>query len=238
VTRCPEHPDHAWLRVLSAALVGLVLAVSVGACTPDESAPVPTPTYAGPLTATPGALSPTEPFPNEFEDREEVQVIRQTSILLDWSALMDTCDSELFIALIDPEFASTCDNAWQRNGPNSSARIGPIGFTPIDITTNADGTTEVTVCDYHPSNIYIDPETLTVKEGAAVLRKGITVITLTAVTTAERAQVEALGLEPSNFRVRNEYYQSERFTDEQCEDVQVLTQIFVDWPDTFAYQQE
>jgi hypothetical protein len=152
---------------------------------------------------------------------------------------MGTCDSDLYTALIDPEFDSPCSRAQGIGSGSLSAswRIGPVPYTPIDVTALEDGTTQVTVCAYHPSNIYINPETRAVQEGSTVLDDGIVVYTLTEVTESERAQALALGVTPPDLRVRSIAYQSTRFTDEQCTDVPVIPRIFVDWQETYAFQQ-
>jgi hypothetical protein len=205
-------------RALAALTLAAVLVLT--ACTNDTTAD-PTPT--GPLYPV-ADITPLEPALDTtapFEDHPAVQIMRTTSMVGAWAALIDTREFAQFTQYFDPA------RGLDRRPPQDSYRwvaTGPAPRVIVSVTDNPDGSTMVRYCSYTTDEVSKD--TGEPREYDGTSRQGLLVdTTLSPLTEAEIARLTDLGLDPPALWVRDNH----PFYGVDCDPSAATVQHFTDW---------
>jgi hypothetical protein len=227
---------RAWHGAVAAlgVVVGLIVLAYVRG--PGEPSAVPSPSLTTPApepspTALPVAriadLVPAEPAPNEWEDSEAVQTIRERSAAFAWSALTDTREFAQYQDLLE------VSGMVSVNGfvGTTSALIGPAAYTPLSVAELDDGTTVVDVCSLFTARLTVDRRVgepgLPGHERQYHLR-----YLLSPLTEEERLLLGDRADDYTSLRIREiEQVEDDYGMAATCPEVPIVVQEFEDWQD-------
>ncbi|MET0434397.1 MAG: hypothetical protein ABW025_09545 [Cellulomonas sp.] len=205
--------------------------VIAGCSSSVDPSPSPTP---GPSVAvvtrasTPGELNPPHPADNPYEHTDVIVSLRHDFIVAAWGWLNDLCCTDEYKALVDAD-GFKCEENYSFTTGGDRFGIGPASFTPLEIAPRDDGHVEVIACYQDSPQSYALRSTGEVETEGSTQRFRIT-YDLSPLTEDERTALIALGLEPTTHRLREVHPSTD-----PCPDVEVTTQVFVDWPRTSLF---
>ncbi|MBW0254368.1 hypothetical protein [Cellulomonas sp. PS-H5] len=181
--------------------------------------------------STPGDLTPPHPADNPYEHTDVVISLRHDFAVALWAGLNDLCETDEYRALVDEDGVFRCAEFYSFTTGGDKLPIGPASFTPLKVVTRDDDYVEVHACYQDSPQRHALRSTGEVETAGPIQRFLITYI-LSPLTEDEQAALIALGLglEPTTHRLREVQPRSE-----PCPDVEVTTQIFVDWPRTSVF---
>jgi hypothetical protein len=178
--------------------------------------------------STPGELNPPHPADNPYEHTDVVVSLRHDFAVASWGWLNDLCSTDEYKALVDVD-GFKCEENYSFTTGGDRFGIGPASFTPLEIAPRDDGHIEVIACYQDSPQIYALRSTGEVDTEGSTETYLIT-YDLSPLTEDERTALIALGLEPTTHRLREV-----RPSTDPCPDVEVTTQIFVDWLRTSVF---
>ncbi len=197
----------------------LAAALVLAACTDDttaEPSPIGPPYPVSDIAPLEPALDATAPF----EDHPAVQVMRTTSMIGAWAALIDSREFAQFTQYFDPA------RGLDRRPPQDSYRwvaTGPAPRVIVSVTDNPDGSTMVRYCSYTTDEINKDTGEPRDYDGTG--KQGLLVdTTLSPLTDAEITRLTDLGLDPPALWVRG----NQTVTGD-CDPSSATVQHFADW---------
>ncbi|NHT19183.1 hypothetical protein [Cellulomonas sp. IC4_254] len=172
--------------------------------------------------STPGELNPPHPADNPYEHTDVMVSLRRDFVVASWGWLNDLCSTDEYKALLDVRVFK-CEENYASASGGDRLGIGPASFTPLESVPRDDGHVEVIACYQDSPRRYARWSTGEVDAEGSTQRYLITYV-LSPLTEDERTALIALGLEPTTHRLRDVQPGTE-----PCPDVEVTTQIFVDW---------
>jgi len=179
--------------------------------------------------STPGDLTPPHPTDNPYEHTDVIVSLRHDFAVALWAGLNDLCKTDEYQALVDEDGVFRCVEFYSFTMGGDKLPIGPASFTPLGIAPRDDDHVEVLACYQDSPQNYALRSTGEVATEGSTQRFLITYV-LSPLTEDERTALIALGLEPTSHRLREVQPSSEL-----CPDVEVATQIFVDWQRTSVF---